>query len=625
MTRIGRKRKASSLRRTPVKKRTEVLPLEKFELESSKKKQFEIFILLVLLTFGVYKAVVFFGAIPVPNPDYSGFVATGKSMLNFELPKSFKRAPVLGVLQVGLSHFVGGPRPTLTASWLVNAIFSVFNVVLVWQVGKKFIGNAAIWLSLVTMLNPWVLRYQIVPIAETSMIFFSLATFYFMLKRSNWAYVFASIASMVRYELVALILAVFVMDMLTRKTKKEKWHAFLWASLASLPFLLWMLGTALTWKTSAHSHYIKHYANFLQNKGKSVKGSGYSKFFYLLWHSCFSSLLQLPSFLKASFLGVTSAQQGESVSASVASMYLVSKIVAWVAVSVTFIYSICKRYWKTLILILFLMMYITVHSLRVNTHTRYCVPAVWMVSLVFWAGLYYLWKLINGKGRIPRPIIIVLQAALSLVAFVWLIRCIQYLPKTADRCVSAATIPYMTMGVALSIFIVQRIFYKFKFLGRDILLCVLVCLMVVSQHFTTVRVIGNGSYNIEFKKLVDWYAVNAATDEKLACTWSNLLRLLGEKYKKNIVGIAPYKGKTMEEFVQNCRENNIVYACWTPRGSAKIKVGMEHISAVLRYPKSNKYMEFVKRIEIPGRNKSRYINIFKVPKKSVTTPPQGLG
>jgi len=107
------------------------------EISAGRRKAFEWSLLLVLGVFGIYKSWALFGAIPVPNPDYSGFVRAGEQLWNFEVPTSFKRAPVLGVLQVGLSHFVWwGPHPTITASWLLNAFFSVLNIILIWRVGR---------------------------------------------------------------------------------------------------------------------------------------------------------------------------------------------------------------------------------------------------------------------------------------------------------------------------------------------------------------------------------------------------------------------------------------------------------------------------------------------------------
>ena len=72
-----------------------------------------------------------------------------------------------------------------------------------------------------------------------------LITFFFMFRGSNWSYLFASIASMVRYECAALILAAFVLDMIRRKSKKEKIRALCYSILASIPLGIWMMGTII--------------------------------------------------------------------------------------------------------------------------------------------------------------------------------------------------------------------------------------------------------------------------------------------------------------------------------------------------------------------------------------------
>ena len=189
--------------------------------DSTKEKHSNICIIILLLLFGLYKSILLFGAMPVPNPDYPGFVRAGEALLRFELPHSFKRAPVLGVIQVFVGRFMGGMNPTLTASWLVNHVFGTLSLVFLYLIGKRVIGKAAIGLVFVAMLNPLVVRYELVPIAETAITFFAVITFYFIFKHSNWAYLFASLASMVRYEGAALILIVFLMDMVTKKTKKH--------------------------------------------------------------------------------------------------------------------------------------------------------------------------------------------------------------------------------------------------------------------------------------------------------------------------------------------------------------------------------------------------------------------
>ena len=251
-----KKRRKSTARASADRKRSQpparqkTLSLPDTTLDTIREKRFEIVVLVVILAFGVYKSIALWGAYPIPNPDFPGFISVGKHLLTFQVPEKFKRAPAVGIFQVLLTYLLG-PNNELNAGWLLNAILAPLNIILIWRIGKRFIGNAAIFLAIVAMLNPWVLRSQVNPIAETTMIFFILITFLFIFKHSNWAYVFASIAAIVRYECTALILIAFLMDMVTRKTNKQRLLAFCWAALASVPFLLWMLGTYLTWSPTA--------------------------------------------------------------------------------------------------------------------------------------------------------------------------------------------------------------------------------------------------------------------------------------------------------------------------------------------------------------------------------------
>ncbi|MCK5174647.1 MAG: hypothetical protein KAR47_14735 [Planctomycetes bacterium] len=585
-------------------------------------RRFEICVIVLLLIFGIYKSVVMFGAIPVPNPDYAGFIRTGEAIWSGSLPGSFKRAPVVGVLQVGMSKFVGGPHPTLTASWLVNAILSALSVVLIWLVGKRLIGRAAIWLAVVTVLNPWIMRYQAVPIAETTMIFFSLLTFYFIFRRSNWAYVFAAIAPMVRYELVSLIVVAFLMDMVMRKTARERWLALCWSGLASVPFLLWMLGTWLNWETNSGSHYIHNYADAAKKGGIGVRGSGFKRFFYLLWESTFSSVVQLPSAVKGLFHGYTQEQYAtqaaaleayEATKSATAALFRFNKALVWFSVLAVTAYGIFKRHWKLLALLLFLLMYIAVHAMRIKSHARYSVPAIWAAMMFFWAGLYYCWRVINRNNRIPSAVITILQVGVIVVASVLTVRSLSVLPKAALRLPAASSLPYVIGVLVVAIFVLGRCFFRSKYLRWDLTFSALVFLMAMSQYYATVRVIGDGSYNIEFKRLADWYIARAEPGEKLACTWSSMLKLLADKYSDDLVGIAPYKGTTMREFIENCHKNGIVYVAWTHRGSgSKTRRGMGHILPVLIKRVDNEYMTYEHRIEISSRENNRWINIFKL-------------
>jgi len=238
-------------------KSTRIDSVKKIEIPDLAKREryFEFFAAAVLLAFGIYHSVLYFGHTIVPNSDFPAFFKTGQELLSLKLPSSFKRVPLLGLLQVCLSYPVGGQHPGLTAGWLLNALLHPFNLILLWLVAREIVGKSALWLAIIAILNPQVVYLLTEPIAETTLLFFILLTFYFIFKRSKWSYLFASITTMVRYEGAALILVAFVMDMIYSKSKRERIRAFLYSAAASVPLAVWMLGTVVNWQAGS-THYL---------------------------------------------------------------------------------------------------------------------------------------------------------------------------------------------------------------------------------------------------------------------------------------------------------------------------------------------------------------------------------
>ena len=106
-TSAGRKRSQPTAKQKP-------LSLPDTTLDTIREKRFEIVVLTVFLTFGVYKSITLWGAYPIPNPDFPGFVGVGRSLLSFEVPPDFKRAPAVGIFQALLMYLLG-PDSELTA------------------------------------------------------------------------------------------------------------------------------------------------------------------------------------------------------------------------------------------------------------------------------------------------------------------------------------------------------------------------------------------------------------------------------------------------------------------------------------------------------------------------------
>jgi hypothetical protein len=603
MVHAGNKRKAKSRIAQSRRKQAAQKPISPMlpEIDTKREKYFAIFVMLILLVFAIYKSIALFGAYPVPNPDFPGFVRIGQRLLRFNIPYDYKRLPMVGILQVLLSHLIGGDQPILTAGWVLNGIFSALSVVLFWRVGKRIIGDSAIWLGVLAMLNPWILRSQVNPIAETSMIFFTLMTFFFMFKDSSWMYLFACFASMVRYECAALIPIAFLMDMIKRQGLRQRLWAFLWAGIASVPMGLWMFGTKLAWqKPGAKRAYIGHFT------GSSHLGMAYVE---TLWDATFKVVLQLPAAAKAMFTGTISPSEAASIMTSANTLFTTAKVITAIAIIVAVVWGIYRRQWNFLAMLLFFGIYVGIHAARKKTHQRYCVPVIWTAILLCGYGLQCAWRTINIKNWVPKLAIIFLQAALFVGATVWLIMLIPYMQRLAPFCAKGAYLPYVAGGALILVVILRLCLFKLKFLGRDLALTAIVCLMIVSSHFTTARVIDNGSYYIEFKHMLDWYKANAKPGERLATRWTDVLKLMTKKNAANIVPLSGFRSDTFAGFIEKFYEKNITYVACNSRGSPKTKVGMGPIREKLVHPRSVGPLKFVKRIEV---SKKMWINIFRL-------------
>ncbi len=641
--------------------RADVLP--SLTLQADVRKRLFLTTLIILLIFGSYKAIILFGANPVPNPDYSGFVSVSQRILHFQMPDTFKRPPVTGILPVLLSNFVGGHHPILTASWLANALLSIITVVFLWLLARQLIGSSAVFFAIIATLNPWLLRLQTVPIAETTMVAFMVITFYFICKHSRWAYLFAMLASMTRYECVALIPIAFIMDIIHQRQKvtninnqqvksqqtspspnnkktqqtqparqaqqaqllpsqhKLQHHpvlvSVLYAFLASLPFILWMIGTALTWNTGSRSHhYLRDY-----HPETAVVGTTFIKY---IWQTTFAPLLQTP--LLAQNMPLTARrpytyQQVQAITSSLKMLNSFSQIIAAFCVAIAFIYAIVcafRRNWKLLCMFIFLALYVTAHSLKAHSQPRYAAPVTWLVLLVAFAGVYGLYQLIKNKFPLPPPIKITLQLIFIVVVIVWCLLLIFKgdLSRISRYCTKSATLPWAAIITVIAVLISHLVFYKRRFLLYHIAIAVLSCLFVVSLYFSAAPRIGNGSYNIEFKKLADWYTSHAQPGEKMACTWAALLRLMADKDKDNIIDLKTLKAPTLAGLIKNCRKKNVVYIIWTPRGGKSTRAGLHQFNKLLSVTHDVPPLKFIKRIQIgsgTGSTKWRWVNIFKLP------------
>jgi hypothetical protein len=579
---------------------------------AGREKYFDRFLLAALFAFGVYQSILYFGHKLVPISDFPDIVRTGHELLSFKLPTRFKQAPVVGLLQAALSHFVGGQNPDLTAGWLLNAILHPFNLILFWLVGKKIIGTSALWFALIVIINHWLLYMLTEPIMETTLLFFSLATLYLIFKRSNWSYVLASITTMVRYEGVALILAAFIMDLITGTDRRRRIRAFLYSVLATVPLALWLLGTFLTWKPGT-THYLEVFFTKEYAKGFAQpveERTGIIMHMRLLWMVGFRPLL-----MPYPGAGEASAEM----------LVKLNETVALAGFFFGSIYGLLKRRWEILVLLLFFVPYFLLHAFYPYPLQRFHSTIFWLAILLCLFGLQTVWRLVDRNGRVPRPLVSLFQAAIALIAVIWLASLVPYVSKESAISPKSVSLPYVAIALAAVIFAARLYVYKAGYFLRELSILTFVGLVIVSNQFTVVRLIGDGQQDKEFKLLADWFIANAKPGEKMAVYMANVVEIFAPKQADSIVPLP--KADSPDQFIQACHDQNITYVVWATReGLRSDHTGYRQLNLhenikQLDTPKSQGAYQFVGQV---GSQRG-YVNIFRLRpapgEANITNPP----
>jgi hypothetical protein len=595
-----KKHKIQKARRSGAK-HIRVMSINQFEAEelAKREKYLELFLIGAFLAFGIYQSILYFGHQVVPISDFPDIVKVGHDLLSFKLPVRFKQAPVVGILQALLSYIVGGQHPDLTAGWLLNAILYPLNLVLFYLVARRIVGKAAIWFAVITILNHWVIYMLTEPIMETTLLFFSLLTFYLIFRHSNWSYVFASITTMVRYEGAALILAAFVIDMIYRSGRRERIRAFLYSVLATIPLAIWMLGTILTWEPGT-SHYLnvlftKKYSEAFATSAQSR--TGILMHLNLLWTVGFRPLFMPPPGAGSYLAGI---------------IWKLSKIFAVVGFSFGSIYGLCKRRWEILALLIFFVPYFLLHAFYPYPLQRFHTNIFWIAILICLFALQSSWKLIDGNGRLPKSLIIMLQCVMAVISIIWFVSLISYLLKLSQISPRSAPVPFAAMLLVVLIFAGRVYIYRFRSFPREFAILALLCLIIVSNQFSVAQLIGDGQQDAEFKLLADWYIDNAKPGEKMGVYMASVVKIFAPKFAQDIVPLPA--ANSPEEFIKACREKGIAYVVWATReGLRNEHTGYKQFNldkniANLQKPQSTPNYQFITQV----RAERGYVNIFRL-------------
>lgn len=219
--------------------------------------------LLILLAFGLGLAAACFGHFIKPHGDFYEFRETGQALLSGHLPDSFKRGPLfplivaLGGRTVEAVATTERPADQLAAE-TINAVLLPLNGLLLYGLGRRWLGRAARWPAGCFLLLPLGLYSAAHALVEPLLITLTLAGLYAAGpgpegQRPWLAYVLAGAAAAARYEAAGLLLGLVLADCAARRPWRQTLRD---ALLAGLPLALWLTLTTLTWATRGAEHYV---------------------------------------------------------------------------------------------------------------------------------------------------------------------------------------------------------------------------------------------------------------------------------------------------------------------------------------------------------------------------------
>ncbi|HOK67102.1 MAG TPA: hypothetical protein PK054_01605 [Anaerohalosphaeraceae bacterium] len=495
---------------------------------------------LLVLLFGAYLSVLFFGHQAVPNSDFPAFVQTARDILHFRLPASFKRLPGLGILQIALSLFLKGPHPVLTAGLLLNALLYPLCGWLFYLIARRFLGRAAFWAALLALVNPEVLIWLVHPIAEIPLLFFFLLTFWLLLLPSRWAYAAAFGAAFIRYEGAVLILLVWLSDILRQSSLRQRLLSTALAFSAALPTALWVLGQFLT-RHSGSGDYLSGYTAAAES-GSMVFG----RFAQILRQITIQPFFQTPY-------------------PPLRSIVILCTVLFWAGLVTAVFLILWKKHTDLLPILVFTAVYFLLHSARTGTRSRYAAPIAWLVLLLWLFGFRRFWLLFKETVNVPKPAVIIVQALLFLIGISTALALVEPLAQIQKFSPRSASVPWVALLFSALFGTIIIASSKGRLIGWTAAVLGITSWALFANQSEIIRKVGNGDYDREFKDLAVWYQKNASPDQKMVTTMPHLLLQFLEGMDTNFVHTQNIDGDTLEEFIEDCRRKNITYLAWDSR------------------------------------------------------------
>lgn len=188
-------------------------------------------------------ALVFWGLLYqpylLPNSDFYRIQEMAELLATGQFPQDFKQMPLVPLLIASVAWVLPIQENVyLHAISVLNIALSLGSLVLLYFLARVFLGGLLALIPVLLLLaTPQFTVSALQPMLEPTIGFFTLATLLALAYRPRWAYVFAGLCALARYELAVLLAVVFIVQVYR---EPALWfRTGLLCTLAGLPFLVW--------------------------------------------------------------------------------------------------------------------------------------------------------------------------------------------------------------------------------------------------------------------------------------------------------------------------------------------------------------------------------------------------
>ncbi|MFA6185827.1 MAG: hypothetical protein WC770_01265 [Phycisphaerae bacterium] len=508
--------------------------------------------ILLLAGIGLLYSCTFFNHFACPSSDFVSFYGTGKSWLAFKLPDTMQRGPVYSIISASAGAMLSRADRYIIGADIYNAMLLPLSMILIYLIARPMMGNAALWAAILAGTIPWVIRQTADPLAEMTLIALGAAAVACVRSHIRWAYFFAMLASIARWDMAAAIPAVAIVDIM----QNRKWFRTITASLlASIPFALCMLIVLIQMKT---------------------KGSGSANLDVMAKDHHFAILADMQlyvrnvcSFLTAPIVNIVGGQVRSDVDANALIFWLASILLA-VTFTTGIVLAIKDKIRPVIAMLIIAVPYILIHAFYPWRLDRFCVPMAWVVLIIAAFGVSRLWQYL--KKTVNNSVVIsAIQFFGALIFAVWAYALCDTLTAVNQACPPLFKLTVSSIILVCVGFFIIQILARKSFSTQWLIVPAFLVLAIISNAIGTGITMSNGQKGINFQRLAKWFAQNAKDNENMATTMAGFMPFycgLPDERFLHTSKVTGEDGNDFSSFIKSCDKHNITYIAWDARSGA---------------------------------------------------------